>query len=270
MVETVGMNSLSRKWVHWNVLGIFCMVCALCEGQRVLLDENFEEDLESGLAKVLLNHRHVDWVKGGGRDGSDGIRVSYVGYDLGSERIVLRVPLGISVTEATLVFDVLFEEGFQWTLGGKLHGLGPQRPVTGGRDRRSDGWSARMMFNPDGVCGSYLYDQNKERLYGVGGKSRKDVFVPGKWHRIVFQMALNDLGETNGFARVLIDGVQVVYTPEIAFRGETGEHTEISQLLFSTFHGGGSPRYAPVDEDGNYTTVYARFDNIKIMEGIVE
>lgn len=264
------MKLLSRKRFYRICLGLLFVAGAVCEGQRVLLNENFEDDLESGLSKILLAHRHVEWVKGGGRDGSDGIRVAYVGYELGSERIVRNVPLGSSVAEATLVFDVLFEEGFQWTLGGKLHGLGPERPVTGGRDRRSDGWSARMMFNPDGVCGSYLYDQNHERRYGVGDKSGKNVFVPGKWHRVVFQMALNDLGEANGYARILIDGTQVVYTSEIAFRGEIGEHTEISQLMFSTFHGGGSPRFAPVDEDGAYATVYARFDNIQVIEGIVE
>ena len=50
----------------------------------------------------------------------------------------------------------------------------------------------------------------------------------------------------------------------IIYCGEAGAHTLISQFLFSTFHGGNTTWWTPVDESGNSTTVYAYFDNIVV------
>lgn len=46
---------------------------------------------------------------------------------------MVPLPLATRETAATLVFDVRFDHDFQWMLEGKLHGLGPAKPVTGGR-----------------------------------------------------------------------------------------------------------------------------------------
>ena len=68
--------------------------------------------------------------------------------------------------------------------------------------------------------------------------------------------------------RVLIDGKAAVKTEKVVFRGSGGRDTQIRQLLFSTFHGGQKPRWAPVDKEGNPTTVHALFDNFKVTNGI--
>lgn len=115
---------------------------------RLIFEETFDGDVSEGFAMRMLQHRHVSLVESGGPDGSNAIRVAYVGYDLGSERVVLHYPLNTSLQQATLVFDVMFEDGFQWTMGGKLHGLGPAKPRTGRDTPREDGRSARIMFNP--------------------------------------------------------------------------------------------------------------------------
>ena len=234
----------------------------------ILLKETFDQDTQTGLAQRLLDHRHITLAKGAGPDGSDAIRVAYVGYQRGSQRVVAPFPLDSTVEAATLSFDVRFEQDFQWVRGGKLHGLGPQHPVTGGRKRRPDGWSARLMWGRDGRCSTYLYDQNARRKWAAGRGSGKTVFSAGQWHNVLLQVSLNTPGQENGFARVFVDGQEVINHENVAFRGTDGDDARIQQFLFSTFHGGSSPQHAPVDAAGNFTTVYAFFDNIVITEGI--
>ncbi len=257
------------------LLGLFLMLgtqLMAAEGAagRVLLRADFDHETTSSLTRALLAHKHITLAEGAGPDGSNAIRVAYVGYEMGSERVGVRHPLGAIVNQATLSFDVRFDEEFQWTLGGKLHGLGPKNPITGGRERQPDGWSARIMFNQDGHCSTYLYDQDKEKVYGIGRRSAKPVFEPGRWHHVAIQVGLNSPGEADGFSRILIDGEEVVHSDKVMFRGVGGSETQIQALLFSTFHGGNSPRWTPVDAQGNPTTVYALYDNFEVTEGLAK
>ena len=235
---------------------------------RVLISEDFNETDKKGLAAAALRNPKITLAKQAGPDGSDAIRVAYVGYKRGSERVVFRYPIGAKVDEATLSFDVRFDRDFQWTHGGKLHGLGPRKPITGGKERKPDGWSARVMFKKDGRCATYLYDQDEKKKYGVGYTSGHPVFAAGKWHRVVLQVKLNDPGQSNGYARILIDGKEAVRSERIAFRGKGGDDTLLQQFLFSTFHGGNTSKWAPMDKNGQPTTVHAYFDNFTVVEGI--
>jgi hypothetical protein len=180
----------------------------------------------------------------------------------------MRYPIGSKVNKATLSFDVCFDKEFQWTHGGKLHGLGPKKPITGGKQRKPDGWSARITFKEGGRCATYLYDQDKKKKYGTGHTSSTPVFAAGKWHHVVLQVTLNDPDQSNGCARILIDNREALRSERIEFRGKGGDDTLIQQFLFSTFHGGSSSKWTPVDKKGQPTTVYAYFDNFVVMEGI--
>lgn len=235
---------------------------------RTLLGADFDHDTSAGLARALLAHRHIELARGAGPDGSDAIRVAYVGSNVGSERVGVFHPIGSAVDQATLSFDVRFDNDFQWVMGGKLHGLGPKRFISGGQERKPDGWSARIMFNSEGRCSTYLYDQDKEKKYGIGGRSEKPVFEAGRWHHVVLQVGLNTPGEPNGFSRILIDGKEVVHSRNVTFRAVGGSDTQIQTFLFSTFHGGNSAQWAPVDAQGNFVTVHADYDNFVVTEGI--
>ena len=239
------------------------------EGERILLKEGFDQDIEDGLAKRLLAEPHITLSEGAGPDGSNAIRVAYVGYARGSERVIKRQVLASKTDEATLAFDVKFDENFQWVLGGKLHGLGPKSPITGGEKRRPDGWSARIMFKEGGRCSTYLYDQDMTEKWGVGLTTKHPVFKAGQWYHVVLQVRLNDPGVANGSARIVIDKKEVMKTEKVVFRGIGGKETLIQEFLFSTFHGGHELKYAPVGEDGEPTTVYAWFDNFVVTEGIL-
>jgi hypothetical protein len=241
-----------------------CAPVFVSRDDNVLLAEDFNTDYTSGLSARLLANPNIELASGAGPDGSDAIRVAYIGNDHGSRRVLARYPLSEDVEQATLAFDVRFDDDFRWQLGGKLHGLGPRHPVTGGSQRRVDGWSARMMFRPDGRCSTYLYDQTKDKKYGIGTTTDDPVFRAGQWHHVVFQVKLNAPMQADGFARILIDDREVLNTSGVVFRGRGGSDTLVHQLLFSTFHGGNSKKWTPVDDQSKPVTVYAWFDNFRV------
>lgn len=242
-------------------------------GPEVLLDETFDGPRGPGtLANKLLEHDKVSLAPRAGPDGSDAIRVSYVGCPQGSERVVVRHPLASSAREAELSFDVCFEEDFQWTGGGKLHGLGPAHPVTGGNSRAPEKWSARAVFKPEGDVATYIYDQSPGKKYGAGKSSQGPVFRKGQWHHVQQHIRVNEPGKQDVFMRICVDGSPVVEQRGVEFRGSSAPGTEIETFLFSTFHGGNAPKWTPVNESGEPVTVHALFDNFEVarVEGSVE
>ncbi|MCC5875845.1 MAG: hypothetical protein JJU11_06470, partial [Candidatus Sumerlaeia bacterium] len=200
-------------------------------------------------------------------DGGTALKVRYEGFEQGSRRVVRQIPLGESGDEYTLQFDVRFDDDFQFVRGGKLHGLGPSRPIAGGNDMRPDGWSARANFASGGETRTYLYNQDQPGRFGTGKRNPDFTFTPGQYHAISFHVKVNDPEEANGFAHIYVDGELIIPHDEVRFRGEDGDNTLIDRVLFSTFHGGSSPVWAPVDEDGEFTTVFAWYDNFAVYRG---
>lgn len=253
----------------WNLcIGLVCSAPLTDpKKDRPIWEEDFNQKDISTFAQGLFKDSHVTLAKNCGPDGTDAIRVAYVPCGRGSERVVARCPLPSAVDEASLAFDVCFDRDFIWAKGGKLHGLGPQSPITGGAEREPDGWSARVMFKEDGHCATYLYDQNKTKTYGIGSLSDKRVFQAGQWHHVVLHVRLNQPGKEDGSAQIFVDGRQVVKTDGVIFRTDFGKKTLIQNFLFSTFHGGSTGDWSPRNARGEPITVYALFDNFQISEG---
>ena len=257
--------NLCSSWVLFVMAAFSGISAQTAAAKQPLLEEDFDSPGRFG--SQLLNDHRVKLLRREGPDGSNAIRVAYVGSAEGSERVLLRFPLSRRVTEATLSFDVRFGEDFQWVKGGKLHGLGPDEPVTGGRERSPEKWSARLMFDGKGGSKSYLYEQSPDKKYGVGGSSKAPVFKKGVWHHVVMRVKLNSQGEADGTFSASVDGKEVNKETSVKFRGSDDRETLISTMLFSTFHGGNTPSFAPRDKDGKYTTVHADFDNFTVVEG---
>ena len=257
-----------------TVFFALCCVLAGCEishnikACNVVLFENFNGDNSTGLAKKLLSNKHITLEKGSGPDGSDAIRVAYVGFEEGSERVVVLYPIEKKINEATLSFDVFFDKNFQWTHGGKLHGLGPEHIVSGSKTiEEPGGWSARVLFKEGGRAATYIYDQSINSIYGVGETTETHIFETNKWHHIDLIVKLNNRNLSDGYAKILVDNNEVIYQKNIKFRNEYGEETKIQRFIFSTFHGGSSSLYTPKNKYGKPTTVYAYFDNFMVIEG---
>lgn len=255
-----------------NRFPVFCislLSAAACAAADPVLLESFDDPEPSPLAQRLLAHRHLDLAPGEGVGGSNALRATYRGGEMGSERIVVRFPLGERGPEYTLSYDVRFAPDFRFVRGGKLHGLGPDRPITGGNPMRPDGWSARLTFGREGRVSTYLYVQNKTGRFGHVDRNPDFRFEPGRYHSVSIHVRLNDpANAANGFAHIYVDGEPIIGSEGMQFRADDGPETLISQFLFSTFHGGNAPEWAPRDADGNVLTVHAWFDNLAIHRGL--
>ena len=234
----------------------------------LVFQETFDSFQATGLFELLNSKDQVEVVEDEGVHNSRVLMVTYVGYERGSERVTARYPLGERGLEYTLNYDVKFDADFQFVKGGKLHGLGPDSPITGGKTMRPDSWSARVTFKEEGSVRSYLYCQNKDGQYGAGVYSPHFHFEKDKYYAVSLHVKLNeDPAKSDGFAHIYIDGKRIIQHDEVRFRGEDGEETLISTFIFSTFHGGHEPHWAPRNSDGKYTDVHAYFDNIAVFRG---
>ncbi len=242
---------------------------ALCTAQPdVLLEEDFNGSSKRGMAGHLLGSKYIKLAPKTGPDGSNAIRVSYVPYARGSERVTGKYALSRQVNAATLSFDVCFEQDFDFHKGGKLHGLGPEKSITGGNSKHPDGWSARLMFMPRGKVASYIYDQDTRKKYGSGKTAGSHQFRAGQWYRVDLQVTLNSSPEnSDGSVIILINGKTVVESQHQKLWSGDAKNALIKQVLFSTFHGGHDPSWSPHGKDGKPATVHALFDNFTVHEG---
>lgn len=228
---------------------------------KASLIERFDGSTTTTFGTAVINHKNVDLVSGQGVGGTKAIKVKYVGNEHGSERVLVshRLP---KAKVYSLNFDVKFCSGFDFAKGGKLHGLGPYKPVAGGNSVPSTGWSARSMFHSDGAIQSYIYSQNMRSTYGDVSRAKSFKFQPGRYYAVTYQVGINDpVSYSNGFMRIYIDGVQVVNHTGIKFRGSSLDSTWVQTLMFNTFHGGNDSSWAPRNADGSYKTDCAYYDN---------
>jgi hypothetical protein len=234
-----------------------------------VLSMDFELVTPGGPADYLLQHQKLTLAAGAGLKGSTGLQAEYTGFDRGSERIVRHVLLPEPGLEFSLNYDVLFDQGFQFVKGGKLLGLGPEKHITGGRAIVPQGWSARVTFKDGGTVKLYTYHQDMQGQYGDRGAIQKPFkFEKERYYSVSLHVRVNDPPEaSNGFSRLYVDGQLLERHEDLRLRGAGGDASLINKFMFSSFHGGHRPANAPRDEDGNYKTVYATFDNISVYEG---
>ncbi len=228
-------------------------------------------DSGSSAATSILKNERASLARGKGVDGSNALKVDYVGYDRGSKRVIRVIDLPRKLHHATLHFDVLFPRDFQFVRGGKLHGFGPANRVTGGGDITPAGWSARMMFKSNGRMSTYTYCHNKDTKWGRSGRATNRFAFNhhrGTYMTVSLYVRLNQPPKKkNGLSVVFINGKHVHVDQGIQFRTVDNKKSRIQSFLFSTFHGGSSKKWAPTDPDGQVTTVTAYFDNFEVYPG---
>lgn len=149
-----------------------------------------------------------------------------------------------------LEYRVRFGADFDWRLGGKLPGLAGGSVPTGG-NFDPDGFSARYMWREGGRLVIYLYwagqasaARERGRQYGVD----LDCGVTlerGRDYRLRQRVTLNTPGRPDGRLEVWVDGRPVLQRADLLFRDAPAKAWQIDRFLFSTFHGGNSPSWAP-------------------------
>lgn len=191
------------------------------------------------------------------------INVSYQGSSRGSDRIVKYFSLPMPVLGAKLSYAVKFDQNFQWVKGGKLLGLGPNKPTTGGRAKAYDSWSIRVMFLENGYLGVYLYDQDRDSKFGHIISNRDKHLNLGEWYNISLEVCLNTKSQL-GWFRLFVNDILEVSKYGVKYRAIYNSDSKVSRFMFSTFFGGNDESYAPKDLNGNFSVVNAQFNNIRV------
>lgn len=235
---------------------------------RPVLVDNFESG-RGMVARNLVQNPHIELAEGEGVGGSRALRATYVGGPMGSERIARTLPLTSRGTEYSLNYDVKFGRDFQFVRGGKLHGLAPDQPVSGGRRDQADSWSVRAVWQAEGAFETYVYQQGRPGRYGQQGETvRPFQFESDRYYAVSLHVRLNDPAEqANGQVRLYVDGELVAESRGLRLRSTENRAGLISRFMFSTFHGGNGPSWAPRTPSGGYAQVHAFFDNIAVYPG---
>jgi hypothetical protein len=177
--------------------------------------------------------------------------------------------------EATFGYSVMFEEGWEWNLGGKLPGLCASsfpshlflmvltKAQDGGDDakiattcsggRHNSGcWSARMMWRKEGAGEVYTYlphgfEENDVQChvkpfstcnptYGASVGRGAFYFESGKWMTVAQRIRLNDVGEANGEIELFVGGESTIKVSGLVLRDSAAGR--IHGIQIQTFFGG--------------------------------
>lgn len=172
--------------------------------------------------------------------------------------------------EIEVNYEVKFDETFQSVLGGKLPGLflsegtdkKYMREASGGKRNNSTA-SLRIVWRKDFAGEAYVYLPNNQtsEYYDIPNLVQNDAFgdslwrglfqfQPNTWNKIMFRVKLNTFdknGEpnSNGVLEMCINEDKQQFNNLI---WRTNPNTQITAILFSTFFGGSTIKYAtPVD-----------------------
>lgn len=180
-------------------------------------------------------------------------------------------PQDIFPTDQIIVsYDLKFDDTFQPVLGGKLPGIflsegidkKYMREASGGNHNNNTA-SLRIAWRKDFVAEAYVYlPENQDKEYYQIPNLVKNAefgdslwrglfqFNSKDWNNIMFNVKLNTfnndgLPNANGFLELCINKECQQFNKLI---WRINQSTTITSILFSTFFGGGSSKYAtPVD-----------------------
>jgi hypothetical protein len=169
-----------------------------------------------------------------------------------------------------LEYEVYFPENFPWVKGGKLPGIIGGRTGCGGGDDADDCFSVRVMWRRNGDGEAYIYtnkDTWTEELCDTPGtrcESKAGMslmrgafkFDKERWIKIAITVSMNDLGKSNGYLRMDVDGETKIESQALTYRSTKDVFPEA--FTFSTWFGGGDVTWSPS------TTVEAYFRGFAI------
>jgi hypothetical protein len=150
-------------------------------------------------------------------------------------------------TQYTLEYKIQFDgaEGpYEWTLGGKLPGVGGGKTYFGGIPATAgDGFSARFMFGRGGRIFAYVYHKDMPGKYGDPlGIQLLKAFTSNRWHTVRAFYKVNTGVHYDGIFRAWVDGNFVGEKTNLRY---STNGSLIDTLHLALFHGGQEPEYEP-------------------------
>ncbi|CED82877.1 hypothetical protein [Phaffia rhodozyma] len=170
--------------------------------------------------------------------------------------------------EIVLTYKVYFAPGFDWVLGGKMIGMyggssGFYTCSGGSQVGRDTCYTIRLMWRANGAMEVYTYlpmtDANKASCeasgsgavcnndaYGLSFGRGNGYWSTGRWQTVQQHYRLNDVGQNNGFIKLIVDDQEVIsaYNLEIRENSAAG----FKGTFVSTFFGGHESEWAPSTE----------------------
>lgn len=172
----------------------------------------------------------------------------------GGQDVLLMTPRD----EYILSYYVRFDEDFDWgdpskNVGGKLPGLSggasaANAGCSGGENcNGSNGFSVRYMWRDNGEAHIYVYDIDKAGRFPARFPLRRSngtkfIFPRGEWIHLVMRVKVNTGSSNNGEVQVWINNEEVLNKTDYKF---VTNGDKVEKFLFSTFHGGSGPNWAP-------------------------
>jgi hypothetical protein len=238
-------------------------------------EENFNNSAwESGWGIPWENRAADNEIIAEAFQGGHSLRVNYPVGGVGPDETGVQFPMVFHdmaalekgfYNELYLRYYVKFEEGFSFMKGGKLPGLmggGESWKRSGGRQPDgSNGWTLRFMWRSGGKLVVYAYVPKSENgKWGSDGWGQNIdcdfVLEPGQWHCIEQYVSVGSPDRDNGKLRVWVDNIEKLNISDLRFWNVENNDGRIGGMYFSTFHGGSSAEWAPLE------TSYIQFDGI--------
>jgi hypothetical protein len=211
-----------------------------------LWEDDFSGDWKSRWSLKWINTRDFDnVVKPFEYDGETWVRVTYREGEVGGHAKFMtnHGPL----ERAYLEYKLRFAEDFDWVLGGKLPGFMGGQVTNKVVPDGTDGWSARFMWREGGQGSVYSYHPDQGGPWGETFRLDNFWFQKGVEHTIGLEVVMNTPGQYDGIIRTWLDGVLVVEETDMRFRDIPDLH--IDGIVFSTFFGGGTDKWAPTKDE---------------------
>jgi hypothetical protein len=274
--DTVMMNTIwhepeTVRRFFWLPVMVVLLVCALviatpsistyggpCAGEEVLAMEfgpNWENDYDYIFNTSSRSNTDVSSVNIGG---DQCLRVV---YPAGKTGIGLKFRVALPPSDHYILsYDVMFGDGFDFVLGGKMPGLFGGVGQTGGNViRDGSGFSSRTMWKKNGFMQTYVYHAEQSRKWGDPISTDSPVLIPGQMHHVTMETIMNTPGVADGIVRIWVDGRLVIEGTDYLFRYDNSLH--IDKTGISTFFGGNTKEWAAKKDEEAF------FCNYKVMAG---
>lgn len=190
---------------------------------------------------------NVSTLQGGDRlkvDTSERLRFYLPGGMLGSADTggIIKASI-VPKNEYTIEYEIRFDTGFPWSMGGKVPGFSGGAGYTGGSGdgaRSGDGFSVRMMWREDGRIIPYLYYYEMPGDFGHTFGETLGYFTNTTAHKVRYYAKLNTGSDKNGILRIYLDDVQVFEKTNLIYRTDD---SKIDTVHISIFAGGSTPEW---------------------------